>query len=152
MNVLSKRVGIAVVACGAAAVVALTSSASLASASRSASGPVVLVNCGTGQVKPFGFVLACADGNAYLRKLSWVSWQGVAFGSGTEVVNSCQPTCVGGTFYSFPVLVTAWAAKARPGHHGQRYFSELTLIHTGSLHRGHFSVPLTQTYPLPPNF
>jgi hypothetical protein len=152
MNMLSKRAGIlaGVVACGAAAVIALTSSASLASASRPASGPVVAVNCGTAQVRPSGFTLACADGGAILQKLEWVSWRGVAFGKGTEVVNSCEPTCVAGKFYGYPVLVTLWGAKARPGHRGQRYFSELTVIHTGKLRRPHFSVPLTQTFRLFP--
>jgi hypothetical protein len=152
MNMLSKRVGIlaGVIACGAAAVMALTASASLASPSRPASGPVVAVNCGTAQVRPPSFILACGDGGAILQKLQWVSWRGVAFGSGTEVVKSCQPTCVGGKSYSYPVLVTLWGAKARPGHRGQRYFSKLTVIHTGKLRRPHFSMPLTQTFPLSP--
>jgi hypothetical protein len=153
MNKLSKRAGVlaGVMGCGAAAVIGLTTSASLASPSRPSAGPVVAVNCGKAEVRPSSFVLACADGGAILNKLHWVSWQSVAFGSGTEVVNSCVPTCVAGKAYSFPVLVTVWGAKARPGHAGQRYFSEMTLIHTGSLHRPKFSLPRTQTFELFPN-
>jgi len=152
MNVLSKRAGIGVVACGAAAVVALTSSASLASASRPASGPVVLVNCGTAQVKPSSFVLACADDGAYLTDLHWVSWSNVAFGTGIEHLNACYPACVNNLFYTYPVLITVWRAAVRAGHAGQKYFSRMTVIHTGKLSRKHErALPVTQTFPLFPS-
>ena len=132
--------------------IGLTTSASLASPSRPASGPVVLVNCGTAQVKPSGFTLACADDGAYLTNLHWVSWSNVAFGTGTEHLNACYPACDSGLFYTYPVLVTVWRAQGRPGHAGQKYFSRMTVIHTGKLSRKHErALPVTQTFPLFPS-
>jgi hypothetical protein len=123
----------AVVLCGGVA--AGVASAAVAPATAApASGSVVLVNClGKGQVRPGSYVLTCADGGDSLTGLHWVSWKGVAFGSGTEVINDCHPYCAAGKFYRFPVLITLWRAIARPGHGGQGYFSRLTIIHTGSL-------------------
>ena len=143
---------LAVAAAGCAAIAALGASGTgFASTAGPAARPVVIVNCGRAQVEPTQFVLACADGNAYLKGLHWVSWHSVAFGSGTEVVNDCSPTCVGGKFYSYPALITVWRAAARPGHHGQQYFSRLTVIHTGKLSRPHAAtLPLTQTFDLFP--
>ncbi len=54
--------------------------------------------------------------------------------------------------HSFPVLVRLWRAEPLPGHHGERYFTRLTLTDTGSrsyraggqLHQ----MPESVTYPL----
>jgi hypothetical protein len=92
---------------------------------------VVLVNCQHhGVVLPRSFVLACADGNDFLSNLSWVSWRGVAYGSGIEHLNSCVPNCGKGHFHSYPVLITAWRAKWRGHHINQLHFTRLTLIYT----------------------
>ena len=54
--------------------------------------------------------------------------------------------------HSFPVLVTLWRAEPRPGHPGQRYFTRLTLIYTGSrtYRADHIlrHLPVTATDPL----
>jgi hypothetical protein len=78
------------------------------------------------------------------------SWRNVAFGTGTEVVNDCFPSCVGGKFYSYPVLITLWRAVAWPHHSGRQYFSRMTLIHTGALSRKHYKLSLTNTFVLGP--
>jgi hypothetical protein len=59
---------------------------------------------------------------------------------------------VAGHGHSFPALITLWRAEPLPGHHGQRYFTRLTLIYTGN--RGYqadgkqYQLPQTVTYPL----
>jgi hypothetical protein len=122
-------------------------------ASPTAAVPVV-VDCGaSGQTRPGQYQLACASAGAMLTGLHWASWgSSAAFASGTSVVNDCLPSCVGGHGHSFPALVALWRAEPRPGHAGQRYFTRLTIIYTGShsyraggtLHK----LPATVTYPL----
>lgn len=156
MKLFSKRRGVlGVVVAGAAATAAVAASGvGLASTGAPAAKSVVIVNClDKGQVKPSRYIIACGDGNDYLTGLHWVSWKNVAFGSGTEHLNDCNPSCAQGTIYTYPVLVTLWRAEARPGHPGTRYFSRLTEIHTGSLRRpGAARVPLTYTQHLAPNY
>jgi hypothetical protein len=113
--------------------------------------PKVVINClNKPQVKPHSFVLACADGNSYLTRLSWTSWTPkLASASGTLVQNDCLPTCVGGHFHSYPTLVVFWGGA--PYRHGQRY-TELTVIFTGArplIFNGHKWVPGPQTYTSP---
>jgi len=122
-------------------------------AAATASVPVV-INCAMhAQTRPSQYVLACADGNAYLTGLDWAAWGSAsAFASGTYRINDCVPDCVAGHFHSFPALVALWRAESLPGHPGERYFSRLTMIFTGSrtyraggkLHH----LPATATLPL----
>ena len=93
----------------------------------------MVVNCtGRARVKPRGLVLACADGNDYLTGLRWASWAGgVAFGRGTEHVNTCVPDCASGRFRAYRVLLTLWRPVPRLHHPGQARFSRLTGIYPG---------------------
>jgi hypothetical protein len=145
-------VTVATIATGAAAVGAAICGPALASAAAppSAARPVVLVNCADkAVVRPGQFVLTCADANDLVTGLHWVSWRGVAFGSGTEHVNDCVPNCAAGRTFSYPVLITLWRPQARPGHPGQRFFSRLTEIRTGRLHKAKDStLSRTQTFQL----
>jgi hypothetical protein len=85
-------------------------------------------NCLHAQVRPGSFTLACADGNSSLTHLSWSSWTASsARGTGTQVINDCQPYCAAGKFRSYPADVTFWRSEPVPGHPGQRYFSRVTL-------------------------
>jgi hypothetical protein len=145
------RVAAVAIAGGGAAVLALSTGVGLGSTRGQAAYPVVLVNCGTAQVRPGSFTLACADYGDYLTHLHWVSWGQVAFGTGTEHVNDCHPACYQGKFYSYPILVTVWRAAARPGHKGRLYFSRMTVIRTGRLKNPHLTLPLTQTFDLFPS-
>jgi hypothetical protein len=94
---------------------------------------VVLVNCRHHAViLPHSFVLTCADANDVLTSLSWVSWRNVAFGSGTERVNSCIPSCAAGHFHSYHALITLWRPRARGHGTGQLKFTRLTEVYTGA--------------------
>ncbi len=114
----------------------------------------VVVDCAVhAQTRPGQYILPCADGAAYLAGLHWASWgSSAAFADGISTFNDCVPACVGGHGHSFPVLVALWRPEPRPGHAGERYFTRLTIIYTGSraysaggnlYHR-----PVTATYPL----
>lgn len=137
----------------AAVFIGLAGAASAASAAPRPHDSVVLVNCaGKAQVEPSQFILTCADDGDYLAGLHWVSWKGVAFGSGTEHISDCYPYCAARTarFYSYPVLITLWRAKS--AHGNVRYFSRLTEIRTGSLKLPHNrDLAQTQTWDLVPS-
>jgi hypothetical protein len=95
--------------------------------------PVVISCTGHAQTRPGRYVLACADGNAYLTGLSWAAWGSAsAFAAGTDTFKVCIPTCTAGHLHNFPVLAALWRARPLPGHPGERYFTRLTLIYTGS--------------------
>ncbi len=156
------RVKAAVVGlCGIAAIgvtVGLASTAGAASgqahlSSSTASVPVVVSCAMHGQTRPGTYLLACGDGNAYVSKLQWASWgSSAAFASGSYAFNTCIPSCVAGHGVSFPVLAVLWRAEPWSGHAGQRYFSRLTVIVTGSTAYKAggktYHVPATQTFPL----
>jgi hypothetical protein len=97
------------------------------------SGLPAVVNCaGKDQTRPGSFVLACADANSQLLRLSWQTWQqSAAYGSGTWNVNDCVPNCSVGTFHNYPALVVLWRPQPLPGKTGGQYFSRLTMILTG---------------------
>jgi len=114
----------------------------------------VVVDCAVhAQTRPGQYILPCADGAAYLAGLHWASWgSSAAFADGISTFNDCVPSCVGGHGHSFPVLVALWRAEPWPGHAGERYFTRLTIIYTGS--RAYdaggnlYHLPETATYPL----
>jgi hypothetical protein len=102
------------------------------SPARPATRPEVF-NCQKAQVKPGSFTLTCADGNDYLSHLSWSSWTASsASGTGTDMVNDCQPYCAAGKFHSYPANVVFWRSVPVPGHPGQHYFSRVTLRFPGA--------------------
>ncbi|HTZ93832.1 MAG TPA: hypothetical protein VMB74_15675 [Streptosporangiaceae bacterium] len=142
MKLSSRRarlLGGVVAGCAVAAAL-VTSAASAATTAAPAARSVVLVNCaGTGQVRPHGYILTCADAGDSLTGLHWVSWAHVAYGSGTEHIHDCYPYCAASKkYYNYPVLIVLWRAEAWPGHAGQKYFTRLTEIRTGSLVLPHF--------------
>lgn len=106
------------------------------------------------QVRPKSFVLACADGNSAVSKLTWTTWaSGLASAQGTLVQNDCTPYCAAGHFHRYPALVVLWGSQAlRPGEHA---YTKLTMILTGprpryydAVHHKWVSAPVTQTFPL----
>ncbi len=132
--------GVMTAAGAAAAVLAISGPASAAGqqhgqpAIAAASKTPVVVNCsGKGVTKPSSYVFACADDNGYIDHVTWAAWgTSAAFASGTYVFNDCTPNCASGHFHSFPALVALWGAKAWPKQAGTNYFTEATLIFTGS--------------------
>jgi hypothetical protein len=108
-----------------------------------ATASTVVVSClGKPQVKPGTIVLACADYNSLVNKITWTAWTSdFASGSGTLVQNDCVPDCAQGHFHSYPVLLMLWANQ--PYGTGQRY-TELTEILPGArppVYNGHAWVP-----------
>jgi hypothetical protein len=151
-----KRLAIAaVIAAGALGITLTAVSSATATTQRPATTQkqnVVVLDCLTKpRVEPRTFVLTCADGNAYLDKLSWTSWTPrMATATGVFARNDCIPSCVGGHFHSYPVLAVLWGPVAY--HHGQR-LNKLTLIFPGArpaVFNGHKWVPgpVTVTNPL----
>ena len=112
------------------------------------SPPVVLVNCGHGQVRPAVYDIGCMPSNEFVGGLSWTSWRSVAFGSGILKVNNCTPSssCGPRQFTKYPILVVLWRAAPWPHHPGRDYFSRLTWIFTG---KRPAHAPVSQTFPLP---
>ena len=119
----------------------------------SATVPVVIDCAMRPQVHPRQYILACGDANAYLTGLHWAAWgSSSAFAAGISTFNDCTPACKSGHFLRFPMLAALWRAKPLPGHAGQRYFTRLTIVYTGSraYHSGGkpHHLPVTVTYPL----
>ena len=64
-------------------------------------------DCDTTVAKPSSIMIYCADGGAYVEKISWESWgPSGAQGSGTYTYNDCDPDCADGTMHSVPIRVT----------------------------------------------
>ena len=137
---------------------ACTASATPARPAAAASARMVAFDC-PGQpalVRPRTFVLACADGNALLDKLSWTSWTpGLASAAGTFVLNDCLPTCVAGHFHRYPALLIFWGNAAVKNHPGEHRYTMMTQILTGPRPRYYnyvsntwVTAPVTQTSPL----
>ena len=150
---LAGMAAIAMTACAASVPATATQQQPMAVTAAAASAPV-LVDCAThAQTRPGRYVLACADGSAYLVGLHWAAWgSSAAFAGGTSTFNDCVPTCVAGHGHSFPVLVALWRPEPLPGQVGERYFTRLTIIYTGgrSYRAGGklFQLPATTAYPL----
>lgn len=125
------------------------------------SGQIVVFDCFGSKplVKPKTFILACGDGNAYFKKLSWTSWTpGLASAKGTYVQNDCIPYCAAGHFHSYPAVVVLWGSKAVKGHPGEQAYTTLTEILTGTRPRFYndarhkwITAPVTQNFPLLPS-
>jgi len=110
-----------------------------------ASVPVVINCVGNPRVQPHQIVLACADGNDILMKLNWSHWGAQGLATGSETINDCTPTCVGGTFHKFPVITVLWRVRPRPHHPAQHMFTRATIIYTGTVPAGFHR---TRTVPL----
>jgi hypothetical protein len=108
--------------------------------------PVVLVNqcSGKGQVKPSPTIPLpeCMPSSVFIGKVSWTSWASVAFGAAELEVNNCTPSCAGGKFIKYPILMVLWRAEPWAGKKGEDYFSRMTWIYSGKRPSG---VPLTHT-------
>jgi hypothetical protein len=124
---------------------ASASQAAVSSAAAKAK-PVVLVNqcSGKGQVKPSPTIPLpeCMPSSVFIGKASWTSWGSVAFGAGVLEVNNCTPSCAGGKYIKYPILIVLWRAEPWAGKKGEHYFSRMTWIYTG---KRPSRVPVTHT-------
>ena len=104
----------------------LSGSAQAATARPAAAVPaarLVVFDCsGHAVVRPKDFVLACADGNSAVEKLTWTSWTpGLASAKGTLRQNDCTPYCAAGHFHDYPVSLTLSNPRRCPdGYHDYR--------------------------------
>ena len=84
-----------------------TTTASTTSPSRVPAAPSCNPQIVGSGVKPSGIFFGCATSADNLNHISWSSWDtSSATGTATHSINNCTPTCVQGTFTSFPVDVT----------------------------------------------
>jgi hypothetical protein len=151
---------LAATACAAPALNAATRSHQVAAAATTtvaAADVPVAVDCAMqARTRPGQYVLACADGGAYLAGLHWASWgSSAAFADGTSTFNDCVPSCAAGRGHSFRALVALWGAEPWPGHASERYFTRMTIIYTGNrAYRAGgklYHLPVTVTDPLSPS-
>jgi hypothetical protein len=71
-------------------------------------GVAWISSCGQLLSEPKSIVLACADGNNFLKGLRWRSWGAVrATATGIATVNDCVPFCAAGHFHLYEVRATA---------------------------------------------
>jgi hypothetical protein len=109
---------------GALLAAALLSTAFAISAS--ASTPLKITNCNKAASRPKLLTLTCGDGNTVLKGLSWTSFGGAtARGSGTFVMNTCEPNCAQGKDVSYKVSVTA--SSPRRCKSGLRVYNKVAL-------------------------
>ena len=153
--VLGGVAAIATAGCAASAQATAAARQQPLAVTAAAAGSVpVVVDCAVhAQTRPGQYVLACGDGGAYLAGLRWATWgSSAAFADGISTFSDCVPNCVAGHGRSFPVLVALWRPEPRPDHAGERYFTRLTIIHTGSraysVGGNLYHLPVTATYPL----
>jgi hypothetical protein len=73
-----------------------------------ASSATYLYNCSKLTSRPSSIILACADANLYVAKITWSGWSTKnAHAKGTLHWNTCTPTCVSGTMKSAPITFVA---------------------------------------------
>jgi hypothetical protein len=91
-------------------------------------------NCGPLVAAPKTFVIACADANYELTRLSWRGWGSVrATATGVAQANDCTPTCAAGHFHAYRMTAVADHVK-RCGK--ARYYDRLTIVYAGPRPKG----------------
>jgi hypothetical protein len=95
---------------------------------------LVLLNCsGHGTTEPSSYIITCADAGIRLEGLHWTTWSSHLAGAyGTLSENDCQPSCAGGHFRDYTVIVTAWGSKTVRVSARERAYTELTLTFPGT--------------------
>lgn len=111
------------------AVVAMTAGAPASHDALAAGSPVVpsFAGCfGTApQVRPASIVVACGDGNFFLTRLKWSSWNATAAaGLATGHQNDCKPYCAAGHFHLY--LVSVHLSRPENCRNGRREFTRFT--------------------------
>jgi hypothetical protein len=76
------------------------------------------------QVKPKLIDLS-VDGSGQLVDITWAYWgDEAATGSGTLIINNCNPSCGGGTFTGYPATVTL---SALTPYRGRQVYTRMTI-------------------------
>jgi hypothetical protein len=105
---------------------------------------VYVSNCVKQVYKPKTITLACADANSTITKIKYSSYGAKrAAGTGTAVINTCDPSCVAGKNVKYPVKV----ALSRVTQCGDSFqFRTVKVTFTGTVPKGYKKV-YTQKYP-----
>jgi hypothetical protein len=99
----------------------------------SAAPSVAVYNCqNQPQVRPGTYFLLC-DGSAAFTGLHWSTWNAsTAAATGVQWVNSCLPNCAHGTWSHRTVDLIFWRSLPVKGHHGERGYSQMTVLYPGA--------------------
>jgi hypothetical protein len=77
---------------------------------------LLVYNCKSGKFKPRSVIITCADGNFRVRGIQWSSWtRREARGTGTALVNDCDPNCAEGTFRHYAIRLRAYRPRRTGG-------------------------------------
>ena len=86
--------------------------------------PLLISNCLKAKFKPAKVTIACGDASLGARQMTWSKWaQKTALGTGTGLVNDCDPDCVHGTTRDAPMQLLL--SHPRTCDNGQRLFTKL---------------------------
>jgi hypothetical protein len=105
------------------------------------------------QVKP-AMIIYTGDGTGLLAGanvrnrqsgIDWTKWTSdLAFGTGFNQLNNCEPDCAGGTFSGYPVKIELWRPRTL---HGTLVFTRMTIFYERDRPRGEPShYTFTDTY------
>jgi hypothetical protein len=107
-----------------------------------------VIDCGKSlsqlEVRPASLLLACSDGTAGLKDLTWTHWgdnmttgspgkvvpSATATGTGEFSLNDCNPNCAQGHDQDYQVQVTLSVVYSSP--QGGTYFGQASLTWQGS--------------------
>jgi len=94
-------------------------------------GSMALPDCqGKPLVQPERVTLTCADGNFSIENMRWTGWgESFAAGMGAGKINDCEPSCVGGHFHTYPMLLIATGRQTCPN--GQPAYEKVTYAFVG---------------------
>lgn len=116
----------------AAAIVAgCISAAALASPVATESGKRVelIADCFKPKFKPKTVIIACGDASLGAKAMSWSTWtRKKADGTGTGLINDCNPDCASGTTKTAPMELQL--SRPQLCSNGKRVFAKLRYIWT----------------------
>ena len=124
--------------------VVVAAALALAASAGAASVPGLQV-CFTGKtvVRPASITIACGDGNFFVTKLRWSSWNATgARATGVGHENDCKPYCAAGHFHAYAVSVRLSRPKSCAA--GKREFARIDYRFVGAKPAG---VPRTGFVP-----
>jgi hypothetical protein len=115
------------------AVLAAFSAVALAAPVATESGKRVelIANCFKPKFKPGTVIIACGDASLGAKGMTWSSWtRKKADGTGTGLINDCNPDCASGTTKTAPMELQL--SKPQLCSNGKRVFAKLRYIWTSA--------------------
>ena len=115
----------------AAAIVAAFAAVAMANPVATESGKRVelIANCFKPKFKPKTVIIACGDASLGAKAMTWQTWtRKKADGTGTGLINDCNPDCASGTTRTAPMELQL--SKPQLCSNGKRVFAKLRYIWT----------------------